>query len=137
MVAFVYTAAVALRLARFNTNLDTADKRYFQGLPCPPAAAVSASFAWLCIDNQWSQGFLVFITALLALVIAVLMVSNLSYYSFKEVDFKGKVPFLYILVMIILFVAIAASPAIVLFGGFSLYALSGPVLSLRQFLKRT
>jgi CDP-diacylglycerol--serine O-phosphatidyltransferase len=58
------------------------------------------------------------------------MVSNLRYYSFKEIDFKGKVPFLYVLVMIILFVAIAANPAIVLFAGFTLYALSGPMLTL-------
>lgn len=130
LVAFVYTAAVALRLARFNTQLETADKRYFQGLPCPPAAAVMASFAWLCYQNEWQNMFISVLTAILALSASVLMVSNLRYYSFKEIDFKGKVPFLYILVMIILFVAIAANPAIVLFASFSLYALSGPLLTL-------
>lgn len=131
LVAFVYTAAVALRLARFNTQIETADKRFFQGLPCPPAAAVIASFAWLCFQNDWQHFFFISVlTALLVLIVAVLMVSSLRYYSFKEVDFKGKVPFLYILVMIILFVAIAASPTIVLFVGFSAYALSGLILSL-------
>ena len=130
LVAFVYTAAVALRLARFNTQLETADKRFFQGLPCPPAAAVMASFAWLCYQNEWQNMFISILTAILALFASVLMVSNLRYYSFKEIDFKGKVPFLYVLVMIILFVAIAANPAIVLFAGFTLYALSGPMLTL-------
>lgn len=137
LVAFVYTAAVALRLARFNTQLETADKRYFQGLPCPPAAAVMASFAWLCYQHDWQSYIIVgFITAVLALSVAVLMVSNLDYYSFKEIDFKGKVPFLYVLVMIILFVAIAANPTIVLFVGFSIYALSGPLIALKGIFKR-
>lgn len=130
LVAFIYTAAVALRLARFNTQLETADKRYFQGLPCPPAAAVMASFAWLCYQNDWQHVAISILTAFLSIIASILMVSNLPYYSFKEVDFKGKVPFLYILVMIILFVAIAANPAVVLFIGFSIYALSGPLMAL-------
>ncbi len=130
LVAFVYTAAVALRLARFNTQLETADKRYFQGLPCPPAAAVMASFAWVCYQNNWLNLSVAIFTAGLALFIAVLMVSNLRYYSFKEIDFKGKVPFLYVLVMIILFVAVAMEPASVLFISFILFALSGPALTL-------
>lgn len=135
LVAFVYTATVALRLARFNTQLETADTRYFQGLPCPPAAAVMASFAWLCYQNGWQHSAIPVLTAILSLLASVLMVSNLRYYSFKEIDFKGKVPFLYILVMIILFVAIAADPAVVLFIGFSIYALSGPIMTWVHFRK--
>lgn len=135
LVAFIYTAAVALRLARFNTQIGIADKSYFQGLPCPPAAAVSAAFAWICVDRDWSGSAVSMITAVLALTLSVLMVSNLRYYSFKEVDFKGKVPFLYVLFMIILFVAIAAAPAIVLFAGSAVYALSGPMLTVISFHK--
>lgn len=130
LVAFVYTAAVALRLARFNTQLEIADKRYFQGLPCPAAAAVVGSLVWFCVQNEWENVVVSTLTAFLTLTVSVLMVSNLRYYSFKELDFKGKVPFLYILVMIILFVAIAANPSVVLFVSFLTFALSGPMLTL-------
>ncbi|KTC75494.1 CDP-diacylglycerol-serine O-phosphatidyltransferase (phosphatidylserine synthase) [Legionella birminghamensis] len=126
LVAFVYTAAVALRLARFNTQVGIADKRYFQGLACPPAAAIVSSFVWLCYQNEFNHISIVILTAVITVLTAVLMVSNIRYYSFKEVDFKGKVPFLYLLITVILFVAIAANPSVVLFAGFVLYALSGP-----------
>lgn len=130
LVAFIYTAAVALRLARFNTQVETADKRYFQGLPCPPAAAIVSSFCWLCYQNQWASIVVLILAAVLAISMAVLMVSNVRYYSFKELDFKGKVPFLHVLLIVILFVAIASNPSMVLFVGFLLYALSGPLQTL-------
>lgn len=130
LIAFLYTAAVALRLARFNTQVETADKRYFQGLACPPAAATISGFVWLCYQNEWNHLLISIITGIMAVGIAVLMVSNVRYYSFKELDFKGKVPFLHILIIVILFVAIAANPSIVLFFGFLLYALSGPFQTL-------
>lgn len=135
LVAFIYTAAVALRLARFNTQLATADKRYFQGLPCPPSAAIVSSFAWFCYQNQLEHFVVAIITAIVTVIAAVLMVSNIRYYSFKQVDFKGKVPFLYLLLMVILFVAIAANPSLVLFSGFVVYALSG-LLQTLWFLHR-
>jgi CDP-diacylglycerol--serine O-phosphatidyltransferase len=135
LVAFVYTAAVALRLARFNTQLETADKRYFQGLPCPAAAAVMASFTWLCFQNEWQNFSMSLLTAFLTLAVSALMVCNLRYYSFKELDFRGKVPFLYVLGVIIFFVAIAANPSIVLFLGSSIFAFSGPLLTLISLQK--
>lgn len=130
LVAFMYTAAVALRLARFNTNIETVDKRYYQGLACPPAAAIPSSFAWFCYQNQLGNFAITIISAIIAVLVAALMVSNIRYHSFKEIDFKGKVPFLYLLLMVILFVAIAANPSVVLFTGFVLYALSGPLQAL-------
>lgn len=126
LVAFMYTAAVALRLARFNTQTGIVDKRYFQGLACPAAAAIISSLIWICQQNQLQTLPITIVTAIIAVITAVLMVSNVRYYSFKDIDFKGKVPFLYLLLMIILFVAIAAYPSAVLFSGFVLYALSGP-----------
>lgn len=135
LIAFIYTAAVALRLARFNTQVETADKRYFQGLACPPAAAFMSSFVWLCYQNGWTHVFFSITAAVLAVIAAVLMVSNVRYYSFKELDFKGKVPFLHILIIVILFVAIAANPSVVLFVGFMLYGLSGPLQTLMALHK--
>lgn len=139
LVAFIYTAAVALRLARFNVRVDTVDKRYFQGLPCPPAAAIMSSWTWFCYQNQLEHFVISLLTAIFTVVTAALMVSNVHYSSFKEIDFKGKVPFLYLLLMIILFVAIAANPSVILFTGFVIYAISGPlkiVLILRRLHKQ-
>jgi len=130
LVAFIYTAAVALRLARFNTQIEVADKRYFQGLSCPAAAAVVASFIWFCRQHHWGHMSVIIIAVVLALSVAVLMVSNIRYHSFKDLDFKGKVPFVYILLMVILFAAIAANPAAVLLFAFMGYALSGPIQTL-------
>nr|WP_161634053.1 CDP-diacylglycerol--serine O-phosphatidyltransferase [Legionella lansingensis] len=130
LVAFIYTAAVALRLARFNVQVETADKRYFQGLACPPSAAIVSALVWFCYQNDLNHYLVAVVTAIIAIFAAILMVSNVRYYSFKEIDFKGKVPFLYLLVMVILFVAIAANPSVVLFTGFVIYALSGPVQTL-------
>lgn len=139
LVAFIYTAAVALRLARFNVQTETADKRYFQGLACPAGAALVCSFVWLCQQNHFKTMLACILTAIITIITAALMVSSLRYYSFKEVDFKGKVPFLYLLLMIIIFVAIAANPSVVLFTGFVIYALSGPMqllLTLRRWRKQ-
>jgi len=130
LVAFIYTAAVALRLARFNTQIATDDKSYFQGISCPPAAAFVASFAWLCYQNNWNGVFISVITACLAITMAILMVSNVRYNSFKNLDFKGKVPFLYVLIIVMIFTAVASYPALVLFLCAGLYVVSGPLQTL-------
>lgn len=130
LVSFMYTAAVALRLARFNTQLETADKRYFQGLACPAGAGMMAGFVWVCYQHEWIHISVTVFTACLAVITAVLMVSNVRYHSFKQVDFKGKIPFLYVLFLVILFMGIASNPAVVLFLGFTIYACSGPFQTL-------
>ncbi len=139
LVAFMFTAAVAIRLARFNTKMETEDKRYFQGLACPAGAAILSSFVWFCSQNELGNSVITLIAASMTVVVAMLMVSNIRYYSFKEIDFKGKVPFLYLLLMVILFVAIAANPSVILLTGFLIYALWGPlqtIYTLRQLRKR-
>ena len=131
MAAFIYTAAVALRLARFNTQLETADKRYFQGLACPGAAAVLASFVWVNQSlNTHPSVWISWLAASLAVIAAVLMVSNVRYRSFKDVDVKGKNRFLHVLCIVLVFVAVAANPSVMLCVASSAYALSGPFQTL-------
>lgn len=122
VVSFMFVAAVGLRLARFNTQIEHADKKYFQGLSCPAGAGVLASYVWLLYNPQ---SFVVGLGALIiALIIAILMVSNIRYYSFKVIDRK-KVPFLYVLLMILVFIAIVLNPALVLFCVGIVYVFSG------------
>lgn len=136
LISFFYTAAVALRLARFNTQISVADKRYFQGLACPPAAAIMSSFVWFCYQNHINNFFICILAAIITVITAILMLSNLSYYSFKELDFSGKVPFLYLLVMLLLFMAVAAHPSGVLLFSFIIYACSAPYYALVKLYKR-
>ncbi len=133
LAAFVFVAAGALRLARFNTQVGKSDKRYFQGLAIPSAAAILAGLVWLGVDLGYTRGdeFGVSI-AILTIVLGVLMVSNFRYFSFKTLNLKGKVPFLAILVVVLIFVLIAYHPSAVLFICFFVYALSGPLLTLWQ-----
>ena len=136
IAAFVFTASVALRLARFNTQVETADKNYFQGLASPSGAAILAGLVWMGTEYQLEMSPALGVTAMIITVIsAVLMISNIRYYSFKKVDFKGKVPFVYILIMLAIFVLISIEPPFVLFTLFTIYALSGPVLTLFQLRK--
>jgi CDP-diacylglycerol---serine O-phosphatidyltransferase len=137
LAAFLFVASAALRLARFNTKASNTDKRYFQGLPSPAAAGVVVGFVWACFDNG-IEGDAVAMLALPLIVFAgLMMVSNVSYYSFKDIDFHNKVPFVAMLVVVMIFVFSAIDPPITLFGGFMIYALSGPVLAvLRWFKKR-
>ncbi len=132
LASFIYAAATALRLARFNIQVNT-DKRYFMGMPCPAAAAVLAGLVWVSAEHRVSgAGTAVilsfnYLLAGLTVVLGLLMVSNIPYYSFKELDFKGNVPFVVLLVIVLAMSIIAFAPELVLFGGFMLFALSGPV----------
>ncbi len=133
VVAFVHTAGAALRLARFNTQVDTADKRYFQGLPSPAAAAILAGFVWFTESHGFAGTETArWVTLALSLMTGLLMVSNFRYHSFKNVDFRGRVPFMRAIVMMLAFAVIFTNPPLVLFTLFTAYAVSGPVLTLKR-----
>ncbi len=136
LAAFIYTAGAALRLARFNTQLEVADKRFFQGLPSPAAAAVVTGLVWVGYDYEVAGIALAWLTCAVTISIGVLMVSNVRFYSFKELDLKGRVPFMAMLVVILVFVLVSLDPPQVLFGTFVLYALSGPVVTGWLLLRR-
>lgn len=135
--AFLFAACGALRLARFNVRASNADKRYFQGLPSPAAAALVVGFVWACHDNGIAGETVNLLSLPLIICAGLLMVSNISFYSFKDIGFHNKVPFFAMLIVLLMFVFGAIDPPITLFGCFLLYALSGPVISvLRRFKKR-
>ena len=136
LAAFTFAAAGALRLARFNTQIQTMDKSHFQGMPIPAAAGVLASVVWLGVDSEISAGSVDILVATLAFLTAIFMVSNIRYYSFKEIDVKGRVPFVAILLVVLAFVAISLDPPKILFILFFCYALSGPLLTLRALHKK-
>ncbi|MCX4189287.1 CDP-diacylglycerol--serine O-phosphatidyltransferase [Methylophaga sp. OBS3] len=135
MIAFIYAACGALRLARFNTQVGIADKRYFQGLPSPAAAAAIAGWVWLGHKYTLDMSLLTTVAVPLTFTTAILMVSTVRYHSFKELDLRGKVPFMVILGLVLLFALIAIDPPIVLFSAFMIYVLSGPLLTLIQLRK--
>lgn len=137
LIAFIYTACVAIRLARFNVRLDVADKRYFQGLACPAGAALMSAFVWLCVQNNWSSQTITIATVVLCLLVSGAMISSVPYYSFKQVDFNGKVPFLYVFLMVLILVALWLYPAEILCISFALYLVSGPWSWLRFVRRRS
>jgi len=138
LAAFIYAAAAALRLARFNTQVHVADKRYFQGLASPAAAAIVAGLVWVSHDLGVAGETMRWVAFVLTLAAGLLMVSNIRYHSFKGLDLRGKVPFVAILIVVLVYVTITIDPPKVLFGVFLLYALSGPAMTvyLRQRKRR-
>lgn len=131
--AFIYCVATALRLARFNTNIDIVDKNYFQGLPSPAAAALVAGFVWVMLDYGNSGESVRWYAAALTVFAGLSMVSNLPFYSFKGFNMRKSVPFLVIFLAALSFILISSYPPGVLFGLFMVYALSGFVM---WFLRR-
>lgn len=132
LAAFVYVAGAALRLARFNTQIGIADKRYFQGLASPAAAALVAGMVWVGVEYEASGHDYSWIVALVTGTSGVLMISNFKYNSFKELNWHGKVPFVALLLVMLIFVVVATEPALVLFMVFALYALAGPINTFRS-----
>lgn len=128
--AFVHMAGGALRLARFNTQVVSADKRYFQGLPSPAAAAIIAGFIWFCLEHGYDAEILKYVAMVLTVTTGLLMVSNFRYSSFKEIDLKGKVPFIVVIAVMLGIAFIMAQPQTMLFLLSLGYAISGPVVTL-------
>ena len=138
LAAFFYAAATALRLARFNSRSADQDKKYFQGLPSPAAAGVMLGFVWACHDLKYTGGDLWFFAFALTLLAGGLMVSNFSFYSFKEFDVRNKVPFIAMLAIVGIFILASIDPPKLMFSVFLVYAMSGPVTYIvRSFRKRS
>ncbi|MBB1360775.1 CDP-diacylglycerol--serine O-phosphatidyltransferase [Shewanella sp. SR44-4] len=135
LAAFIYCACAALRLARFNTQVGVADKRYFQGLASPAAAALIAGSIWSGSKYELDPTDINYLAALITALTGLLMVSNFRYHSFKEVDWRGKVNFVVMLLLVGVFVIISVEPAIILCLGFYIYALSGPVITINAIKK--
>ncbi|GAA3895512.1 CDP-diacylglycerol--serine O-phosphatidyltransferase [Halomonas cibimaris] len=135
VVAFLYVACAALRLARFNVQIGSVDKRWFIGLPSPSAAALVAASVWTF--NSFEANELGFKLLMLGLVAAagILMVSNVRYYSFKDIDFKKPVPFVVLLAVVLGFVMISVEPSVMLLLLFGAYVASGPVQAVMRKLK--
>lgn len=135
LAAFIYCACAALRLARFNTNSTVIDKRYFQGLPSPAAAALVAGFVWLMDDLGVPRTDLSWASWIITLYAGLTMVTNVPFYSFKDVNFRKSVPFIAVFVIVLIFVAVSSDPPKVLFSIFVCYGLSGYVIYFWRLFK--
>jgi len=138
-VAFIYVACAALRLARFNTQIDTADKNYFSGLASPAAAAVMAGTVWVCQEQGWVGADvpvgLAIIAGCLTALMGFLMISSVKYHSFKGFDLHGRVPFVVMILIVVGFGVVMLAPSGVLLAGFLIYAASGPVTMILKKLR--
>jgi CDP-diacylglycerol--serine O-phosphatidyltransferase len=128
IAAFVYCACAALRLARFNVNTGVVDKRFFQGLPSPAAAALVAGFIWLSTEAGLEPGSLAWPMFFITLYAGLTMVTNAPFYSFKDLSMKKSVPFATLVLVALVIAVINIDPPTVLFGVFVCYALSGYVV---------
>jgi CDP-diacylglycerol--serine O-phosphatidyltransferase len=134
LAAFVYVAGAAVRLARFNTNIGVVDKRFFQGLPSPAAAALVTGLVWIATDlreARWTDATgtdLRWVAWLLTVYAGITMVSNAPFYSFKDINLKQRVPYIVVPGIILAFVLVSSDPPLVLFSLFLAYGLSGYVM---------
>ena len=136
LFAFIYVAGAALRLARFNTHIGDDDGRYFTGLPSPSGAGLVAGMVWSLSDFGIDGSSISVLVGIMTALGGLLMVSNFRYYSFKDLDFKGRVPFFVILVVVLVIAVISSDPSRILWAIFVGYTVSGPVMSLWRWRKR-
>lgn len=135
--AFIYVAGAALRLARFNTHIGSEDKRYFTGLASPSAAGLVAGMVWALSDFGIDGGDISVLVGVLTALGGLLMVSNVRYYSFKDLDMRGRVPFFVILLVVLVFAIVSTDPSRILWFIFIAYSLSGPVQALLRWRRRS
>ena len=137
---FIYVACAALRLARFNTRIDKADKNVFTGLASPAAAAVVASTVWVCHDEGWVGEALPYelsiLVGFLTALLGFLMIANFPYNSFKGIDFRGRVPFVVMIAVIFVFGLVTVDPPRIFLMAFLVYAASGPMMQVINWRKR-
>lgn len=133
--AFIYASCAALRLARFNTMVGLVDKRYFIGLASPAAAAVVAGMVWTGSRLDPGVGIAI-IAGVITSIVGILMVSNVRYNSFKDLDLRGRVPFMAMLAIAMGFVVVMTDPPRMLFLLALGYAISGPVMELLRRARR-
>jgi CDP-diacylglycerol--serine O-phosphatidyltransferase len=136
IAAFVYVAGAALRLARFNTLLEVADKRWFQGMPSPAAAALVAGFVFVMDDYGVAPDGVRWIALAVTLFAGLTMVSNFKFYSFKTINLRRSYPFLAIFLIVLFFALLSYQPATVLFAMCVAYSLSGYAVSTWLALRR-
>jgi CDP-diacylglycerol--serine O-phosphatidyltransferase len=136
IAAFIYCAGAALRLARFNTMLEVQDKRWFQGLPSPAAAALIAGLVWVAVDNDFVGSDLSWPAWALTLFAGLSMVTSLRFYSGKDINLRKSVPFIVIVGVALFFTLISVDPPIVLFLMFLAYGLSGYVYAIVCLYRR-
>ena len=137
--AFVYCACAALRLARFNTNIDVVDKRYFQGLPSPAAAGLIAGLVWAMESYDVARADIPLLAWALTLFAGITMVSSVRFYSGKDINLRKSVPFRMIVMIALSVVAlmqVANNLPEVLFSLFAIYAASGYVMWAWERLRR-
>lgn len=138
LAAFIYVVGAALRLARFNANIAVVDKRFFQGLPSPAAAALMAGFVWLVVDNKMTllgAAFIPWVAFGLTVYAGLAMVSNAPFYSGKSFAVRRSVPFWGMLLFVLVFVFVSTDPPLVLFALFCVYSISGWCVMLWRWRK--
>jgi len=135
MIAFVYAASTGLRLARFNSQLDLVDNKYFKGLPCPSAAATIGGLVWFCTEYGFIGEDIKVIVAVLAVLVAVLMCSNVRYHSFKKISFTSTVDYFWGFVIVLIIGLIYFEPETTLLVIFMGYVFSGPITTYIKYKK--
>ena len=137
IACFIYIASTAIRLARFNSRNQTTDKKYFMGLASPAAAAILICYVWLMQDLGVNIQSYITLTVILIVSLSILMISNIAYMSFKDVNFRQKIPYVMLFAISLAISFISFDPPKVLFIFFLFYGLSGPGLYLFRRLKRS